>query len=510
MFFFSNYIYVKIKLIGDNMYKNNFYLNKFNGKDKIIINKFFNKLDDMLELSRKDKNKIFHDFENFIDYYSKKKKISEIVKLFDIDRIKNSYRKDNHWYSLDTSSKIYPLSMKEEWMSIYRLSLYLKDDVNPVVLQIALFFTITRFPIFKSSIREGFFWNYLDSVNKHFKVYEENDIPTSFINISKVKNQLFRVIYYKNRISCEFFHVLADAYGGSVFLTSLVNEYERLLGKDVNYNDYALNISDKYQNEELTDMFKEVKVKENSGNLIEKKALSLDGRVSIVKPCQIIHFDLDYSKLHNLSKSRDVTINELVLTFLFLVLSYSTSKDGYIKIQVPVNMRKYYKSKTLRNFSLYNTISLRKKDIHSFDDVLLEVKSQSREKLSKSSLDKVMVNAKNIVKNVSYIPLFIKRPIAKFIYKHFGDKGSTTVLSNFGKIDIPDNIKNDIIKGDFVLGTTLSNKVLTSIVTVNDITTLTISKFTTNSSFENNLYSLLKEYNLIKEIHGSDQYEIKK
>ena len=121
-----------------------------------------------------------------------------------------------------------------------------------------------------------------------------------------------------------------------------------------------------------------------------------------------------------------------------------------------------------------------------------------------------MVNAKNLVRNVSFIPLLIKRPITKFIYKYFGDKGSTTVLSNLGKIDIPNSLKEKVIKGDFILGTTLSNKVLTSFITINDITTLSISKFTTNSSFENNLYSLLKEYDLIINVHGSDQYEVRK
>lgn len=494
------------------MYKNNMFINKFNGKDKIALNKFFQKLDSLLELNKKEKKKFFYDFEKVIDYYiSEHKSINEIIKILDIERLENGYKNNNSWYHLDTSSKIYPLSMGEEWMSIYRLSLYLKNDINPIVLQIALLFTIVRFPIFKTSLKSGFFWNYLDNINKHYIAAEENDIPTSFINISKTKHQLFRVIYYKNRVSCEFFHVLADAYGGSVFLTTLVNEYLRLLGNDVEYNDLALKINKNLNSEELVDMFQKIKVKNDMhGELIEKKALSLDGRMSVVRPCQIIHYDLDFHKLHRLAKEKDVTINEFILSILFIVLSYSTSRDGFIRIQVPVNMRKYYPSKTLRNFSLYNTISINKKNITIIDDVLKEVKKQSREKLTKEVLNGVMFHAKKLVSGVSCIPLFIKRPIAKFIYKYFGDKGSTTVLSNLGKINLPTMMEEKIVGGDFVLGTTLSNKVLTTLVTINDITTLTISKFTSNSSFENNLYSLLKEYDLILNVHGSDKYEIRK
>ena len=484
------------------------YIKKFKGKDKKKIESFFKDLDSKILLSKKDKKRIIHDFEDFIDYYlEKKKSISSILKLLPLDAVSSGYGKTSDWYSLDTSSKIYPLAMREEWMSIYRLSYYLKEDINPIILRIALFFTMIRFPLFRTNIHKGFFWNYLDVTNRRFRVEEERYIPCGEINISKYKMPLFRVLYYKNRISCEFFHVLADAHGGSVFLTTLVGEYLRLLEKNVSYNDMCLEINT-FNEEEVKDKFIKVKNSSNS-KLIEKKALQLDGKKSVVKPCQIIHFDLDFKKIHDLAKSKDITVNELFLSFLFLVLSYSTSGDGDIKIQVPVNMRKYYETNTLRNFSLYSIISLNKKEITTLDSVILKVREESRKKINKHEMDGLMEKTVKLVKSISFIPLIIKRPIAKFIYSMFGDKSSTTVLSNLGRINLPSELSKEIMKGDFVLGTTLSNKALFSIITVGNILTFTISKFTTNSSIENNLYSLFKEYDLIINIHGSDKYEVK-
>ncbi|MBO6001428.1 MAG: hypothetical protein J6P81_06555, partial [Spirochaetales bacterium] len=52
------------------------------------------------------------------------------------------------WYPLDDAAKVYPLSIKSGKMPIFRLSCYLKDDVVPEILQIALDFTIKRFPSF--------------------------------------------------------------------------------------------------------------------------------------------------------------------------------------------------------------------------------------------------------------------------------------------------------------------------------------------------------------------------
>lgn len=487
------------------------FINKFHGKDKEKIINLFNNLDNIIYLSKREKSKLIEDYENFIDYYlSRKVNIKKILSLLPLDILSKAYGKNkNIWYPLDNSSKIYPLSMCEELMSIYRLSVYLKDDIIPSVLQMALNYTVIRFPIFRTSIHKGFFWNYLDSINKHFNIKEEDYLPCSSINISKDKNELFKVTYFHNRINCEFFHVLSDAHGGITFLLTLVNEYLRLLGKNIGYNDYVLKI-DEFNDEEIIDKFKEVKVNAKKGSLVEKKALQLDGKGSIIKPSQIIHFDLDTNKLHALAHEKQVTINELLLSFLFIVLSYSTSKRGYIKIQVPVDMRKFYPTKSLRNFSLYNTISIENDKINNLEEVLKIVKEQSREKLSRMEMDKVLYESIDLVKKVSFLPLFIKEPITKFIYAHFVEKSSTTVLSNLGKITLPKEMEKEVLSSSFTLSTFHTNKLLFSVITVNNITDLTISKFTNNTSLENNLYNLLNEYHLIVKVHGSEKYEYRK
>ena len=490
---------------------NESFLNKFKEEDKEKIINYFSDLNKSLKLSKKDTKSFNDDFEKAILYYSKTKNIDEILKILSLDNLGDIYlKRPTNWYPLDNSAKIYPLSMKENWMSVYRLSYYLNEDVVPEVLQIALLFTMKRFPTFRTSIRKGFFWHYIDGIKKRFAILEDDVVPCSYINISKVGKPSFNVLYYKNRISVEIFHILTDAYGGITFLSTLVAEYFKLLGKNVNYNDITLDINESISKEELKDEFVDKKIDSKKGSLIDKKALSLDGKLSNISPCQIIHFDLDLAKLKALAHNHDITINELMLSFLFLVLSYSTSKEGYIKIQVPVNMRKYYKSKTLRNFSLYNNISLKKSEITNLTDVIKKVKNQSQEKLSKNKLNEVFVYSNKLVKSLRLVPLFIKRPIANFIYGFIGDKAQTTVLSNLGVINLPKNISENIKSADFVLGTTISNKVLFTLITVNNVVTLSMSKFTTNTSVENSLYNIFKEDDLILRIHGSENYENRK
>lgn len=486
------------------------FLDRYHGKDKEQLSSFFDELRTKVTIRKKDRERIIKDFEDYILYSSKRRKVVDILNLLDLTNIEKAYSKNNDWYPLDYSSKIYPVAMRKDWMSIYRLSYYLDRPVIKEVLQLALTYTMIRFPLFRTSIHKGFFWNYLDSISKHFEVEEENAIACSRINIDKFNTQAFRVCFYGERISCEFFHVLADANGGIVFLTTLVNEYLRLLGNDVSFNNYALNIRGKIDPEELEDAFLNNYKKVKGGSLVEEKALQIDGRLSVIKPCQVLHFDLDFEKVHSLSKKYDVTINELFLAFLFQVLSYSTSKGGKIQIQVPINARKYYPTKTLRNYSLYNTICISKNDITDFEDTLKLVRTQSRQKITKEETDKVAYNVIHLIRSIRFIPLAIKHPIAYFIYNYLGDKSSTTVLSNLGKIDIPKEMQKNVKKADFVLGTNRTNRALFSIVTVNNVVELTISKSTTNKAVENNLYNMLKEHDLILGVHGSEEYENKK
>ena len=52
--------------------------------------------------------------------------------------------------------------------------------------------------------------------------------------------------------------------------------------------------------------------------------------------------------------------------------------------------------------------------------------------------------------------------------------------------------------------------ILFSIITCNNILTLSISKYTLNTSVENNLYNLLIQNNIKVKVYGSENYDNKK
>ena len=70
------------------------------------------------------------------------------------------------WYKLDLSANVYPTLQRKNFSSLYRLSILLKEDIQPSLLQKAVDMTLPRFPSFKVALRKGLFWRYLEPNNR--------------------------------------------------------------------------------------------------------------------------------------------------------------------------------------------------------------------------------------------------------------------------------------------------------------------------------------------------------
>ena len=188
-------------------------------------------------------------------------------------------RPATRWFALDYAAKIYPLSLAHGQISLFRLSVYLKAPVQPEILQIALTFTIKRFPQFATTLKKGFFWHYLDSTKGHYPVMEEVERPLYPIRVSLSGSKTFKVLYFQNRISVEIFHALTDGSGGMVFLKTLIREYFRLLGLEAPLDETTFDINCAPDSAEDNNEFENAPKGPASG-FINKKSLQLSGALS--------------------------------------------------------------------------------------------------------------------------------------------------------------------------------------------------------------------------------------
>ena len=124
-------------------------------------------------------------------------------------------------------------------------------------------------------------------------------------------------------------------------------------------------------------------------------------------------------------------------------------------------------------------------------------------------MENLLVGSTKLVNKLNLIPMFLKRPIAYLISNKIAERGTTTVFSNLGVVNTPEEFNKYVIKGDFILGTTSVNKELFSLITVNNIATFTMSKFSINNKVELDFYQEFKDLGILIEIHGSDNYDNK-
>ena len=473
-----------------------------------MLHQFFSEFDAHFLVSKKNRKQFRADFEAAIMLlYNQGVPMEEVLSRLSLSNLGGFYARPSvMWFPLDDAAKIYPISMDHGSQQVFRLSVYFKEDVVPELLQMALTFAIKRFSSFATTLKKGFFWHYLDMVKRRFSIEEEHDVPCQPIKVSMSGSQSFRLMYYKNRVSAEFFHVLTDGTGAMTFFKSLISEYLRLCGVKSPLGD-IWNVNDTPAKEEFENAFKKVEKAKNSSGFVDKTAAQMNGRLTRRRPCRILHFKMDANRLHEVAVAHGATVTAYLLMQMFYACSAATDElTGDINIQLPINMRKFYPSKTVRNFSMYCGIRIPIEKIGNKEELLAEIKTQIAEKAEKEKMREMITAAVNLVSSIRLLPLAIKQPIAKMVYGLLGEKIYTTTFSNIGVVRLPEEMMEHVDSMDFCLGAQVTNRLVCAAVTCGNVATFSISKMTADPAFEEKLYQLLTNDGIETEVEGSEYY----
>lgn len=471
---------------------------------------FFDALAMQCRLPKKETVAMRTDFENALLYYDEQNiPFDEALRRIDTAKLGGFYAHPPVlWFALDNAAKVYPMYMKHGSMAGFRLSVYLKKPVVPVLLQLALAFTVKRFPSFATTLKKGVFWHYLDTAKHRFSAIPENDYPCQPLKVAGSGSLTFRVVYYQNRISIEFFHVLTDGFGGMTFLKVLTAEYLRLLGIDASEEDCLWNVNTPPAVREVENAFAAVPASENGGGFMEKAAVQLNGRVADRTPCRLLHFRLSAQEVKAAAKCHNATVTEYLLGLVLLANKTATDElTGETSIQVPVDMRKFFPTPTVRNFSMYCGIRVPLENITTLSAAVQEAKRQMAEKANKEVLQEMVTSTKRLVGSLRFIPLAIKAPVAKVVCGFLGDKTCSNVLSNLGVINMPAAFAEHIDSMDFSLSAVEHNRAECAVVTFGDVLTFSVTKMTADPTFEETMYRLFTDEGLTVRVEGSPLYE---
>ncbi len=485
------------------------YRQSLNERDKAALDGFFRDVEAHILLPRSEKNKMRKDFEDALLYFSQAGlPLPQALERLDAVHLGGFYaRPAVLWYPLDDSAKIFPMAMEHGHMAVFRLSVYFRREVVPALLQMALTFTMKRFPGFATTLKAGFFWHYLDTSKRHYAVEREEGVPCRALPVERSGAPTFRVVYYGKRMSVEFFHILTDGNGALVFLKVLTAEYLRLLGVERTGDESIWNVEDTPKNSEAANEFRRSETREGISGFVDKLALQMSGKLTRVKPCRILHFKLDAAQLQAVARSKNATVTAYLLALQLLACKNATEEArGDISIRVPVNLRKFFPSDTVRNFSLFASVRLPIDEIADVETLLPEIRAQLERKANQAYMTEMMDSTTRLVDLIRYIPLRVKAPVTKKIYGFLGDGIFSNTLSNLGVVCLPPEMENEIAYMDFILGPSYINRASCGLVTFGNTAMLSITKTTLDPSFEEKLYSLLRRDGLTPEVEGSECY----
>ena len=156
---------------------------------------------------------------------------------------------------------------------------------------------------------------------------------------------------------------------------------------------------------------------------------------------KIIEGIVSVKKVLDLAKSYDVSLTVYLASVLIKSIGDAMDVKDWgkdIAIAIPVNLRNYYPSYTVRNF--FNAVNVRYNyNGEDLVDIIKEIDKQLKVSLSKENIRNKMNSMARLedIFVIRLIPIFIKDFILKYAYK-FSDFSETMTLSNVGVINMPD------------------------------------------------------------------------
>ncbi len=378
------------------------------------------------------------------------------------------------WLKLDNAAKIYPPSRSRNWAAMFRVSATLDEVIDPAVLKRAQDAVLRRMPTFAYRLRRGVFWYFMERMPGGPDVQRDVGNPLVRMDLNENRHFMFRVRYYEKRIAVEVFHALTDGTGAMTFLMTLVAEYLRQrCGARIEPGGMVLDIKKPASAEELEDSFLKY-ARDARVSRAEAPAYSVRGTRSALHHIGITTGMIPVDALKRVAKEYGASVTVLLASVLIMSIADIQRSDPsgrrrrqMIKVSVPVNLRPFYRSVTLRNFASYiNTGILSALGEFCLEEIITQVRHQLGMEITEKGLNaRFSANVSSERSPlVRLLPLFLKAPFLKMMFLLQGDRYCSSTLTNLGLVTLPEGMIKRVERVDFMLGAPGVNPVVAAAV----------------------------------------------
>jgi hypothetical protein len=374
--------------------------------------------------------------------------------------------------------------------NIFRIAYELYEDADPVILQTALSEILPNYPSLNVRMRKGFFWHYFEENNKPPIIHREEKVLTGHIDIKANNFYQFRVSYFNRTVSFDYEHSVTDGKGGTEFSKAVMLRYFELKGYPVSGEGIIRPTDSPSSAEELEDGFavyakpitmKEIGLKDS----FNRSGCRITGVPLDETRIGLINGIASAAAIKALAKQYQATVTE----YLGGIYLYSIYKTNYrktaanlpIKLMFPVNLRRLFPSKTLRNFTLTSvaTLDVGSEEI-SLKDCIECCKEGLKPAADKEHLQRKISGIDKAFKNpfIMLMPLPLKSLMFFVIQRALARiKNNTTILTNPGVTTIPESM-TPYIKHMFMALLPIRgyNRLLAGLITYGDKLSFTFAR----------------------------------
>lgn len=381
------------------------------------------------------------------------------------------------WYKLDLSAIVYPTLQRRDFSSVYRLSVVLKEPIQPDILQQAVDLALKRFPTYKVAIHKGLFWRYFEP-NHQPGPFVKPDIknPCMPMSFTSDNRYLMRIYYHDCRIAFEAHHSLGDGSGGMHVLLTITAVYLGLLGHPITPEGFVLDIHEPPHPQELEDAYMRYATAKVCPPRPAGKTYRVRGTKEPFYTLNIINGLMSVQEVQRVAGIYRATLTEYLNAVLLYALMEKQNQDWPVRlypvrIAMPVNLRRFFPSRTLRNFitMVYPSIDPRLGE-YTFEEIVTHVRNYMRYYINKQFMcGDITTNAATQQHPlIRIVPLFIKDLTVRQFYARVQDKNSSAGLTNMGAMRVPESMKPYIERFDIYMGQPFSSRTNCAVISFED------------------------------------------
>lgn len=354
-------------------------------------------------------------------------------------------------YPLDNSGILHLATLRPGHSNLFRISVTLREAVRPELLQEAFRGVTPRFPTLVAGIRGGMLEYQVIPVDTAPAVRADRR-PLAYMPPEEIEACAMRVLYDNAKVSVEFFHALTDGYGGFALVKALLAEYLRLAhGVDCPADRDILLPGQLVEGEETADSF--LAHAGGRGIGFQRENVYLPGEDMPQSQTHTTTGIFPVGRLRAAARRHGVSLTTLLTTVMTqAVMELQARRQRLprlkpVQVMVPVDLRRKFRSKTLRNFSLYAFACVRPEErLLPFTKLVRRIDAQLRKQFSREHLASMMATNTTLSRSlfIRPLPLKVKRALLRVGFRVVGERNSSLTVSNLGEARLPEELRPHI------------------------------------------------------------------